>query len=131
VPGDEIIGFITRSRGVTIHRKDCSNVLNEDEKERLVKVEWGEAGLSFPVSIKIEVWDRVGLLRDVTAVVSDEKVNITSVSLSDKEHSDGTLSISLTIDIKNIGQLGRLFSKIEGVAGVISASRISEARREG
>jgi GTP pyrophosphokinase len=94
-------------------------------------VEWGEAGLSFPVSIKIEVWDRVGLLRDVTAVVSDEKVNITSVSLSDKEHSDGTLSISLTIDIKNIGQLGRLFSKIEGVAGVISASRISEARREG
>jgi GTP diphosphokinase / guanosine-3',5'-bis(diphosphate) 3'-diphosphatase len=131
VPGDEIIGFITRSRGVTVHRKDCSNVLNEDEKERLVKVEWGEAGLYFPVSIRIEVWDRVGLLRDVTAVVSDEKVNITSVSLSDKEHSDGTLSIFLTIDIKDIGQLGRLFSKIEGVAGVISVSRISEAKREG
>jgi GTP pyrophosphokinase len=127
VPGDEIIGFITRGRGVTIHRKDCPNVVNEDEKERLVKVEWGEAGISFPVSIRIEVLDRVGLLRDVSALVSDEKINITTVTLSDK---DGTLSIYMTMDIKNIGQLGRLFSKIEGVRGVINVSRTSDIKRE-
>jgi len=131
VPGDEIIGFITRGRGVSIHRKDCTNILNEDEKERLVKVEWGEVGLSFPVSIMIEVYDRVGLLRDVSAVVSVEKVNITSVSLSDKEHTDGTISIFMTMDIRDIGQLGRLFAKIEGVSGVINVIRISDSKREG
>ena len=131
VPGDEIIGFITRGRGVSIHRKDCTNILNEDEKERLVRVEWGEAGVSFPVSIRIEVYDRVGLLRDVSAVVSEEKVNITSVSLSDKEHSDGTISISVSMDIRDVGQLGRLFAKIEGVSGVINVIRTSDSKREG
>ncbi len=131
VPGDQIIGFITRSRGITIHRKDCPNILSEDEKERLIKVEWGEAGISFPVNIKVEVWDRVGLLRDVTALVSDEKINITSVSLSNEEHGADTLSIFLTVDIKNISQLWKLFSKIEGVPGVLNVSRTMDVKREG
>lgn len=129
VPGDEIVGFITRGRGVTVHRKDCPNIINEDEKERLIKVEWGEAGVYFPVSIKIEVLDRVGLLRDVTALVSDEKINITSVSLSDKDRKDGTVTIYMTLDIKDIVQLGRLFTKIEGVPGVLNVTRISESKR--
>jgi GTP pyrophosphokinase len=131
VPGDEIIGFITRGRGVTIHRKNCINIINEDEKERLVKVEWGEAGVSFPVNITVDAWDRVGLLRDVSALVSGEDVNITSVSLSDPDRRDGTLAIFLTMDVKNIGQLGRLFGKLEAVPGVINVSRSSDVRREG
>jgi guanosine-3',5'-bis(diphosphate) 3'-pyrophosphohydrolase len=131
VPGDKIIGFITRGRGITIHRKNCPNILNEDEKERLIKVEWGKAGISFPVTINIEAWDRVGLLRDVTTLVSDEKINITAVSLSDVERNDGTLSIFLTLDVNNIGQLGRIFSKIEGVPGVINVSRTADVKREG
>ncbi len=132
VPGDKIIGFITRGRGITIHRQDCPNVLNEDEKERLINVEWGgEAGLSFAMNIKIEVWDRVGLLRDITALVSDEKINITSVSLSNKEGSADTLYILLTVDIKDVGQLWRLFSKIETVPGVINVSRTTDVKREG
>jgi GTP pyrophosphokinase len=131
VPGDEIIGFITRSRGVTIHRKNCPNILNEDEKERLIKVEWGKAGLSFPVNITVDGWDRVGLLRDITTLVSEEKLNITAVSLSDAERKDGTISIFLSLDVNNIGQLGRIFSKIEGVPGVINVIRTSDVRREG
>jgi len=131
VPGDEIIGFITRSRGVTIHRKNCPNILNEDEKERLIKVEWGKTGLSFPVNITVDGWDRVGLLRDITTRVSEEKMNITAVSLSDAERKDGTISIFLTLDVNNIGQLGRIFSKIEGVPGVINVIRTSDVRREG
>ena len=130
VPGDEIIGFVTRGRGVTIHRKNCTNILNEDEKERLVKVEWGEAGVSFPVNITVDAWDRVGLLRDISALVSGEDVNITSVSLSNPDLRDGTLSIFLSMDIKNIGQLGRLFGKLEAVPGVINVSRSSDVRRE-
>ncbi len=129
VPGDDIIGFVTRSRGVTIHRKDCLNVLNEDEKERLVKVSWGKSGLSFPLTIRVEAWDRVGLLRDVTSLVSDERINIAAASLD--EQGDDKLSIFLTMDISNVGQLGRLFSKLEGVSGVINVTRISEGKHEG
>jgi len=128
VPGDQIIGFVTRSRGVTIHRKDCPNVLNEDEKERLVKVSWGKTGLSFPITIRVEAWDRVGLLKDVTALVSDEKINI--AGLSTDEPNDDMLSVFLTLDIINIAQLGRLFSKLEAVQGVMNVTRISEAKRE-
>jgi len=128
-PGDEIIGFVTRTRGVTIHRKDCPNVLSEDEKERLVKVTWGKSGLSFPVTIRVEAWDRVGLLRDVTSLASDEKINIAAASLDDQ--SDETLSVFLTLDISTIGQLGRLFSKLEGVSGVINVTRVSEGEHGG
>ncbi len=129
VPGDQIIGFVTRTRGVTIHRKDCINVLNEDEKERLVKVSWGKSSVSFPVTIRVDAWDRVGLLRDITSLVSDEKLNITSASFD--EQGDDSLAIYLTIDVTNIGQLGRLFAKLEGVRGVINAGRISDVKREG
>jgi guanosine-3',5'-bis(diphosphate) 3'-pyrophosphohydrolase len=121
VPGDDIIGFVTRSRGVTVHRSDCPNVLNEDEKERLVKVSWGKTGFSYPVTLRVEAWDRVGLLRDLTALVSEEKVNIASVSFG--EQSDDVLPIFLSVDVSNIAQLGRLFSKLEGVHGVISVTR--------
>ncbi len=128
-PGDEIIGFVTRTRGVTIHRKDCPNVASEDEKERLVKVTWGKSGLSFPVTIRVEAWDRVGLLRDVTSLVSDEKINIAAASLDDQ--SDETLSVFLTLDVTTIGQLGRLFSRLEGVPGVINVTRVSDGEHEG
>jgi GTP pyrophosphokinase len=129
VPGDEIIGFVTRSKGVTVHRKDCINILHEDEKERLVTVAWGKAGISFPVTIRVEAWDRVGLLRDITALVSEEKINIASVSFG--EQYDNTLPMFLTMDISDIGQLGRLFSKLEGVHGVIAVTRSAEGRRQG
>ena len=121
VPGDEIIGFITRTRGVTVHRKDCPNIVHEDEKERIVRVTWGAADRPYPVPIQVEAWDRVGLIRDISTVISAERVNIAAVSLS--EHGDGTASVSLTVDITGIGQLSRLFSKLEGVRGVISVTR--------
>ncbi len=128
-PGDEIIGFVTRTRGVTIHRKDCPNVASEDEKERLVKVTWGKSGLSFPVTIRVEAWDRLGLLRDVTSLVSGEKINIAAASLDDQ--SDETLSVFLTLDVTTIGQLSRLFSRLEGVPGVINVTRVSDGEHEG
>jgi GTP pyrophosphokinase len=121
VPGDKIIGYVTRSRGVTIHRQDCYNVIHEDEKERLIAVEWGQTDSVYPVRIQVEAWDRVGLVRDITTVVAEEKVNITAVNLIN--HDDYTTSTFLTLETKGLAQLSRLLAKIEGVRGVISVTR--------
>ena len=76
VPGDKIIGYITRNKGVTIHRQDCYNVLKEEDKERLVKVEWGQPDSLYPITVQLEAWDRVGLVfwRHLAAVESKQLV---------------------------------------------------------
>lgn len=125
VPGDEIIGFVTRSRGVSIHRKDCVNIINEDEKERLIEVDWGQAGHTYPVTVLVESWNRVGLARDITVVVAAEKVNISNMNVSEKP--DQQAAITITIDIEDLGQLSRVLSRIEGVRGVINVTRAGES----
>ena len=121
IPGDEISGFVTRARGVTVHKKDCKSLLNEDEPERIVEVSWGEAKELYPVRVCIEAYDRVGLLRDVTVRVSEERVNIASVIT--RENPDGTVVMELTLHTTGMEQLGKLFSKLEGVRGVTSVTR--------
>jgi len=124
VPGDSIIGYVTRSRGVTVHRQDCGNVIREDEKERLVPVEWGRTDLLYPVSVQVEAWDRVGLMRDISTMVAEEKVNIAGVNLVNND--DHTISLYFTLETKDLAQLSRLMVKMERVRGVISADRIGE-----
>jgi len=127
VPGDQIVGYVTRTRGVTVHRADCLNVLNEDEPERLVEVEWGTASKLYPVSVRIEAWDRVGLLRDITTVVTEDKVNM--VGVRTLENSDGSVSILATLETTGIEQLSRLLSRIEIIRGVRSVERAAEHKR--
>jgi len=124
VPGDEIIGYVTRSRGVSVHRQDCYNVIHEDEKDRLISVEWGETGSLYPVKIQVDAWDRVGLMRDISTLVAEEKINITAASLTNND--DQTTSTFLTLETANLAQLSRLLVKIEGIRGVISAIRIGD-----
>jgi GTP pyrophosphokinase len=124
VPGDEIIGFVTRNRGVSIHRKDCVNIINEEEKERLIEVDWGQTGLTYPVTVIVDAWNRVGLARDITVVVAAEKVNIANMNVSEKPDQQATISI--TIDIEDLAQLSRVLSRIEGVRGVINVTRAGE-----
>ena len=124
VPGDKIIGYITRSRGVTIHRLDCHSVRQEDEKDRLVPVEWGQTDALYPVNIQVEAWDRVGLMRDITVIVAEEKVNITS--LVTRNQSDRTTTMELTMETQGLAQLSRLLKKIESVKGVIRIVRIGD-----
>ncbi|MBI2860781.1 MAG: bifunctional (p)ppGpp synthetase/guanosine-3',5'-bis(diphosphate) 3'-pyrophosphohydrolase [Chloroflexi bacterium] len=124
VPGDSIIGYVTRSRGVTIHRQDCYNITHEDEKERLIPVEWGKTDSLYPVNVHVEAWDRVGLMRDISTVVAEERVNITSINLVN--HDDHTASIFLTLETSGLSQLSRLTKKIEVVKGVIGVSRIGD-----
>tara|TARA_B100000315_G_scaffold251060_2_gene285200 strand:- start:60150 stop:62375 length:2226 start_codon:yes stop_codon:yes gene_type:complete len=121
IPGDPIVGFITRARGVTVHKQDCSSARHEDEPERLVDVQWGQEKQLYPVRIIMKAYDRVGLLRDVTALVSNEGVNIASVVTGD--YSDSTVTLSLTCHTTGLDQLNKLFSKLDGVRGCISVTR--------
>jgi GTP pyrophosphokinase len=121
VPGDPVIGYVTRSRGVTVHRQDCHNVRNESERERLVEVRWGRTGRLYPVAVRIEAWDRVGLLRDIGTIVAEEKVNM--VGVRTQEHDDRTTSVYITLQTTGVDQLTRLLGKMERVRGVFSVDR--------
>ena len=121
VPGDTIVGYVTRARGVTVHRTDCPNVIHSREKERFVDVEWGERGRMFPVAIKIEAWDRVGLIRDLSTLIAEERVNIGH--LGTDPHADRTVTVSLSFETTGVEQLYRLFARIEGIQGVFGVAR--------
>jgi GTP pyrophosphokinase len=108
-----------------VHRRDCVNVNNVEEKERLIEVNWGEIQEVYPVTVQIDAWNRVGVLRDITTVVADAKVNIASISTS---YEDDITSVFATFEITNMAQLTRLLSKIQGVRGVISATRTTQAK---
>jgi GTP pyrophosphokinase len=121
IPGDKIAGFVTRTRGVTVHKKDCRSLQNEDEPERIVSVSWGEVQDLYPVRVRIEAYDRVGLLRDLTMRVAEDRVNIASVVT--EEMPDGTVVMELTLHTTGLEQLGKVFDKLEGVKGVTSVAR--------
>ncbi|MFC1893857.1 RelA/SpoT family protein [Chloroflexota bacterium] len=122
VPGDEIIGYVTRSRGVAIHRHDCYNVLHETERERFIPVQWQPTGVLYPVSTQVEAWDRVGLIRDITTIVAEDGVNIAMVNASN--HDNHTISLYFTLETTGLEQLSRILMKIEGVRGVKSVARV-------
>jgi guanosine-3',5'-bis(diphosphate) 3'-pyrophosphohydrolase len=122
LPGDDIIGYITRSRGVTVHRVDCHNIVNEKEKERLIPVQWGRNDLLYPVNVQIEAWDRVGLISDISTIVAEEKVNIASVNMI---NGDGQkIVVDLTLETKGLAHLSHLLNKLDAIKGIISVNRI-------
>jgi GTP diphosphokinase / guanosine-3',5'-bis(diphosphate) 3'-diphosphatase len=127
VPGDKITGYVTRGEGVSVHRADCRNVLNEDETERLVDVEWGRRGQLYPVAVHIDAWDRVGLLRDISTLVAEEKVNM--VGVNTVAGADGHITINVTLETAGVEQLSRLLVKLEAIRGVVSVSRRVEGAR--
>jgi len=124
LPGDEIIGYITRGRGVTVHRRDCTNIINEAEKERLINVNWGDVEQVYPVTIQVDAWDRVGLMRDISAIIAEEGVNITGVNLSN--HDDNITSLYFTLEVKSVAQLNKLISRIYPLGNVINIARKGE-----
>lgn len=125
VPGDEIIGFITRERGVSVHRKDCTNILNlEFEKQdHLISVEWSDQDHQiFEISLIIEAIDRTGLLRDISNVLSDMKVNVISVqTMSNKDTQVADMKI--IIEVQDLGQLQKVSDKIMQVSNVFKVYR--------
>jgi len=120
VPGDEIIGYITRGRGATIHRQDCPNMLRLSDRERLVKVTWGEAQKTFPVAIKIKAYDRQGLMGDISSILTNEGINVLDISLKVNQN---LAAFNLILEIGDIAQLSRVLTKIENLPNVMEARR--------
>jgi guanosine-3',5'-bis(diphosphate) 3'-pyrophosphohydrolase len=122
IPGDPIVGFITRGKGVTVHLQSCPTVINEREISRLIDVEWEAApSESYPIAIRVEAYDRTGLLSDITQVVAENKVNIVAAHVGvTPEH---TAVVTATIQVHSVSQLARLMSRIETLKDVISVQR--------
>lgn len=120
-PGDEIIGYITRGRGATIHRADCPNILRVTDRERLAKVSWGEKVYTYPVDVRIKAYDRDGLLRDVSTVIAEEGINMRHV----KVEVENSLAIfDITLSVGNISQLSRVLTVLENLPNVMEARRV-------
>ena len=121
LPGDKIVGYITQGRGITVHRRDCLNIINEEERERLIKVEWGEVAQVYPVTIQVDAWDRVGLVRDISAIIAEEGVNLTEVSTTN--HHGDSVSLYFALEVKSAAQLSKIMSRIYSVWNVASVTR--------
>lgn len=122
VPGDEIIGYITRGRGATIHRQDCPNILRlRGDQERIVKVSWGEAKNTFPVAVEVKAYDRQGLLGDISSILNNESINLIDISL---KVNHNLAVIKLVLEIGDIVQLSRILTRIESLQNVMEVHRL-------
>ncbi|SOC36401.1 RelA/SpoT family protein [Ureibacillus acetophenoni] len=125
VPGDEIVGFITKGRGVSVHRADCPNV-NENDNERLIEVEWEhsetQSRKEYPVDIEVYAYDRPGILNDVMHAVTDTRVNILAVT--GKADYNKIATLHLTISISNITALHKVVEKIKQLPDIYSVQRV-------
>jgi GTP pyrophosphokinase len=119
-PGDEIVGYITRGRGATIHRQDCPNVLRLKERERIVKVTWGEPHQTYPVHVLVKAYDRQGLMNDISMIISNEEVNLLDIDL---KVTHNLASIHMVLEISDINQLSRVLTRIENLPNVLEAHR--------
>ncbi len=129
VPYDDIVGYITRGKGVTVHRKDCSNVLNlrGADLHRLIDVDWGdETSGEYSVTLQVVAYDRHGLLRDVMSVLANEGINITA-SNTRTDDADLTANVEVTVSIDGIDQLVGAMDKLRQQRNVISVQRITGA----
>ena len=129
VPGDEIIGFITKGRGVSVHRTDCPNVVHTEEADsRYLEVEWavGDSGRSsktFEVDIEISAFDRSGLLNEVMMTVTEMKVPITAVT--GRANKEKIAKIEVTIEITSIEHLHQIVKKIKQISDVHAVHRVT------
>lgn len=125
VPGDEIIGFITRGRGVSIHRTDCPNIVySTDDSERLIEVEWDfQKKASYNAEIQIKAFDRAGLFADVASRVNDADISL--ISLNARTNKEKMVTINMTLEINNIEQLKDLMRKLRKVKNVTDVYRVT------
>jgi len=125
-PGDPIVGFITRGEGVSIHRRDCRNVrrLEETAPERLIDVSWSRrTERHYPVDVMVEAYDRQGLIKDISALLSNEHINVTAVNTR-TDPDDQQARMTLTLNVADVGQLSRVMERIAGLRNVRDVRRV-------
>jgi len=120
-PGDDIVGYITRGRGATIHRRDCPNILRIKDRERMVRVNWGEVKRTYPVPIRVKAYDRNGLMKDVATLIADEGINMTGVNV---DVSKNLAVFDITLEVKDIAELSRVLDRLENLPNVMEAQRV-------
>lgn len=120
-PGDEIVGYVTRGRGATVHRKDCPNILRVQDRERLVRVSWGEPKSTYPVPVRIKAFDRDGLMKDVSTLIADEGVNMQRVKV---EVARNLAIFDLVLEVRDILHLSRILDRLENLPNVMEAQRV-------
>ena len=120
-PGDAIIGYITHGRGATIHRQDCPNMLRIEDRERLVRVSWGEVKRTYPVPVRLKAYDRNGLMKDISTLISDEGLNMTDIKVN---VSKNLAILDLTLEVPDIAKLSRVLDRLENLPNVMEARRI-------
>jgi GTP pyrophosphokinase len=127
LPGDDIQGYITQGKGISVHRNDCEQFENllSQHPEREVDVEWGNALQGgYKVKIRVVANDRSGLLRDITTVLVNEKISVHAVnSLTNDKTNEAGMDIEL--EVNNLDSLGKILNKLTLVTGVFNASRLS------
>ena len=121
LPGDPIMGYVTRARGVTVHRADCRSAHWDRDAARVVECDWVPGGSLYSASVEVLAWDRVGLLRDMTAIIAGAKANM--VGVRTVEHEDRTVTVELTLETEGGAQFAQLLAHLDGVRGVISVRR--------
>ncbi|MFN8623213.1 MAG: bifunctional (p)ppGpp synthetase/guanosine-3',5'-bis(diphosphate) 3'-pyrophosphohydrolase [Chloroflexota bacterium] len=122
IPGDPIVGFITRGRGITVHLSTCGTVLNEKDVARLIEVEWESAvQQTYPIAIRLEAYDRTGLLADISNVVAEQKISILAAHVT--VLTDHRAIIQATLQVTSVAQLAKVMSRMEGLKDVISVQR--------
>ena len=128
VPGDEIVGFVTRGRGVTIHRTDCVNMMHlaESERERLIDAEWqsglkAPAGEKYTTEIKIYGNNRTGLLVDISKTLTERNIDVTAMNV--RTSKQGTATITISFDISSVEELNRIIDKLRQIESVLDIER--------
>lgn len=127
VPGDQIIGYVSVGRGITVHRLDCKSVqiMSEQHPERMMEVSWSEEFEQvYPVDIAILAYDRQGLLRDISIVLANEHINVTAVSTRSNSE-ENTANMNLTLEVKSLSDLGKALTKLAQLPNIASVKRVS------
>ena len=125
VPGDKVLGFVTRGAGITIHRESCPNILYQKHKagERVVEVNWGQASeQTYPMTILLRAFDRKGLLKDVSTVFADERVNVLELSTY-TEPKDASVSMEVVVEVTSLEAMSKLLAKLDQLPNVLSVRR--------
>ena len=124
VPGDEIVGYVTKGRGVSVHRADCPNIMLDDAEERLIDVEWDtEKRASYLAEIQVRAIDRSGLLADIATRIND--MNISLVNINARTTKDRVVIINMTLEINDIDQLEDVMKRLRKIKHIIDAYRVT------